>query len=309
MNVFVTGATGVFGRGAVASLAESGHHVRGVARTPEKAAWLREHGVEPVTVDLFDPGAVKDAVAGSDTVLHLATSIPPLKKFRSTNAWETNNRLRTVTTRLLVDAALDHGVGTLVAESITFCYPDRDAEWIDESVPFVDEEWLHAVIDLEREVTRFTEHGGRGIALRFGFFYGPEARSIDELLGIARRGIAPFLGAPDAYLSSIHTDDASSAVIASLAPTVRAGAYNVCDEPVTRRGAADAFAAAFGIKRLRLAPRVVQRVATRKSGDALLRSQRVSSAKFRAAANWQPAFADVTVGFADVARRREERGA
>jgi nucleoside-diphosphate-sugar epimerase len=252
---------------------------------------------------------VKEAVAGSDSVLHLATSIPPIAHMRRTEAWDTNNRLRTVTTKLLVDAAVDNGVDTVVAESLAFCYPDRGSEWIDESVPFVDEPWLHAVIDLEREVARFTAQGRRGIALRFGAFYGPEARSIDELLAIARRGISPYIGSPDAYMSSIHTDDASSAVAASLAPTVDAGVYNVCDEPMTRRDVSNAFAAAFGLKRQRFAPRLVQRIATRKAGDALLRSQRLSNAKFRSAANWEPAFRDVTVGFADVARRHAAQGA
>jgi nucleoside-diphosphate-sugar epimerase len=302
MRVFVTGATGVLGRGAVAELATAGHRVSGVARTAEKAAWLREHNVEPVTVDLFDGAAVKDAVAGSDAVLHLATSIPALKDVPKQHAWDTNNRLRTLTTRLLVDAALDHGVGRFVAESITFPYPDRGTEWIDETVPFVDDELIHAVIDLEAEVARFSEHGGRGIALRFGAFYGPDARSVDELLGIARRGIAPYLGAPEAYMSSIHTDDAARAVVAALdAPS---GEYNVCDEPMTRRDVADAFAAAFGLKRQRFVPGFAQRIATRGRGDALLRSQRVSNAKFRSAVGWAPEFPNAQVGFVDVATRK-----
>jgi nucleoside-diphosphate-sugar epimerase len=226
-----------------------------------------------------------------------------LKDFRREHAWEANNRLRTVTTRLLVDAALDHGVRTLVAESITFCYPDRGAEWIDETVPFVDEPWLHAVIDLEREVARFAEHGGRGVTLRFGAFYGPDARNVDEFLGLARRGVAPFIGPRDAYTSSIHTDDAARAVVAAL--DVPAGAYNVCDEPMTRADLAEAFATAFGTKRLRFAPRVVQRVATRKSGDALLRSQRVSNDKFQRASGWTPQYPNARVGLLDVAARRQ----
>jgi nucleoside-diphosphate-sugar epimerase len=302
MNIFVTGATGVLGRGAVRTLAEQGHQVRGVARTDAKASWLRDHGAEPVAVDLFDEAAVKDAVAGSDAVLHLATHIPEMKDMRKEHAWEENNRLRTLTSRLLVDAALTQGVSSVVAESITFCYPDRGATWIDESVPFTNDPWLTSVGDLEREVGRFTEHGGRGIVLRFGSFYGPDARNVDEYLNLARKGVSPFIGPPDAYMSSIHTDDASAAVVAALdAP---AGTYNVCDEPMTRREVAEAFSVALGTRKLHFMPQFAVKVATRKTGDILLRSQRVSNRKFRDAAGWEPRFTDVKVGLADVGSRR-----
>jgi nucleoside-diphosphate-sugar epimerase len=105
-------------------------------------------------------------------------------------------------------------------------------------------------------------------------------------------------------MSSIHTDDAAGAVSAALdAP---AGAYNVCDDPMTRRDVADAFAAAFGLRRQRFVPRFVQRIVTRGRGDALLRSQRVSNAKFRRAVGWAPGFRNAQVGFLDVAARKGE---
>jgi nucleoside-diphosphate-sugar epimerase len=299
MNIFITGATGVMGRGVVDLLA-SAHEVHAVARTPEKAAWLRDHGAEPLTVDLFDAASVKDAVQGSDAVLHLATNIPELRDMRRANAWETNDKLRTVSTRLLVDAALDHGVSTFVAESITFCYPDSGSAWIDESSPWGGDAMMRSVGDLESEVTRFAEHGGRGVSLRFGSFYGPDARGTHEMLRVARRGFAPFVGAPDAYMSSIHTDDTASAVVAALG--VPSGVYNVCDEPMTRRAVAGAMSEAFGLRRLRFAPGFAQRVMLRKAGEPLLRSQRVSSAKFRSASGWAPKFADAHAGLLDAAR-------
>ena len=116
------------------------------------------------------------------------------------------------------------------------------------------------------------------------------------------RRIAPFLGAPDAYMASIHTDDAAGAVVASL--DVPAGTYNVCDEPLTRRAVSEAFVSAFGLKRPRVVPRFVQRLVARKGGDLLMRSQRVSNAKFRGASGWAPEFPTVREGFVDVAARK-----
>jgi nucleoside-diphosphate-sugar epimerase len=304
MKAFVTGATGVLGRGVVEALTAAGHSVRGVARSDEKAAWLRAHGAEPVAVDLYDAAAVKDALAGADTVLHLATSIPPMSRMRKAAAWVDNNRLRTDTTRHLVDAALAHGASTFVAESITFLYDDRGDGWITEDDHFADDGWLHSVVDLEREVARFTDAGGKGTVLRFGAFYGPEARSTDEMLNLAKRGVAPYLGAPDAFLSSIHTDDAASATVAALAAP--AGTYNVVDEPRRRREVADAFADAFGLRRQHFVPGAVAKLATRKTGDALLRSQRVSNRRFRDAAGWVPRYGDAREGWHAVARARAQ---
>jgi nucleoside-diphosphate-sugar epimerase len=307
MNVFVTGATGVLGRGVVPRLVDAGHHVRGVARGDAKARQLREQGAEPVAVDLFDAGAVKDAVAGADAVLHLATAIPPMKDMRDPAAWVANNRLRTDTTRYLVDAALAHGVRTFVAESISFLYDDAGDRWLTEDDHFDDDGGLKSTVELEQQVVRFGREAGvdaRAVVLRFGLFYGPDTRSTGEMLDVAKRGMAPFLGRKDAYMSSIHTDDAARAVVAALdAPT---GIYNVTDEPVTRKEAADAFANAFGLKRQRFLPTPIARFATRKTSAALLRSQRVSSARFRAATGWEPHYRDIREGWLAVARQRGE---
>ncbi|TMF07713.1 MAG: NAD-dependent epimerase/dehydratase family protein, partial [Chloroflexi bacterium] len=66
MKVFLAGATGVLGRPTVQALVNAGHQLRGTARGPEKAEMLRSLGAEPVEVDLFDPDAVRTAVAGNE---------------------------------------------------------------------------------------------------------------------------------------------------------------------------------------------------------------------------------------------------
>ena len=100
MKVFVAGATGVLGRPTVRALVEAGHEVRGTARGDEKSALLRSLGAEPVAVDLFDPEAVKAAVAGSEAVVNFATKIPPIMRMRWKGAWKENDRLRTEGSRV-----------------------------------------------------------------------------------------------------------------------------------------------------------------------------------------------------------------
>ena len=50
------------------------------------------------------------------------------------DAGHDNERVRREGSTNVVDAALAAGVGRLVQESISFTYPSRGAEWIDESV-------------------------------------------------------------------------------------------------------------------------------------------------------------------------------
>ena len=298
MRCFVTGATGAVGRPLVAALLAAGHEVRGVARTDTKADELRAAGAEPVSVDLFDEAEVVDAVAGSDAIVHFATNVPRLSRMGFPPAWKTHDRLRTEATRHLLAGAHRHGVPRFVKESVTFAYPDHGDEWIDESVP-PDESVkpLRPTLEGERLVAGFTSADGQGVVLRFGLFYGPGNRAIDEALKTARLRTFPIVGRGSSYLSSIHVSDAASAAVAAL--TAPPGLYNVVDDdPLTRRDYVDAFSAAFDLPRLHIAPPWLARAIGGAGAKALYRSQRVSNARFEEATDWTPAVRDARVGWA-----------
>jgi nucleoside-diphosphate-sugar epimerase len=306
MQCFMTGATGALGGPTVRALVAAGHDVRGVARSEAKAAQLRDAGAEPVAVDLFDHDGLVDAVAGSDAILHLATNVPPLAKVGLLPAWKTHNRLRTETTRHLLDAARIHDVGRFVKESVTFAYPDRGVAWIDETVP-VDESIkpLAPTIEGERLVEAYDGAGGVGVVLRFGLFYGPQARAVDEALRTAKVRRFPWPGPEDAYLSSIHLDDVATAVVAAL--DVPGGTYNVVDDdPVTKRAYVDAFGAAFDLPRLRLLPTRTVRTLGGSGGRMYTSSQRVSNRKFRDATGWAPAYRSARQGWDAIGVARQE---
>jgi nucleoside-diphosphate-sugar epimerase len=304
-TIFVTGATGVLGRSAVANLLDTGHTVRALARNEERAAVIRAAGAQPIVGDLYDVDEMKRAIEGADTVMHLATRIPPLTQAWRASAWAENTELREVGTRVLVDAALANGVYRFVAESISLIYCDRGAEWIDEQSP-VDASVaaLAPVVVLEHEVERFAAEGGSGVVLRFGSFYGPDARSTDELLRMAKWRLAPALGDPNGYFASIDTDDAGRAVAASVGAP--AGVYNVVDDvPLTRREYADAFAAAFELGKLRMLPKRMIKLGGA-AAEAMMRSQRVAHGAFTAATGWTPQLPSAVEGWRAVAAARKE---
>lgn len=298
-RVFVAGGTGVVGRRAVRLLVEAGHTVTALARTAEKAAEVRAAGATPERGDLFDRDLLREAVAGHDVVVNLATSIPPLSKAAVPGSWATNDRIRTEGSTNLVDAVLAAGIGRYVQESIVFPYADAGDRWIDaETGTFDPGKVMAAVPVAEANAARVTEAGGVGVVLRFGQFYAPEASHTVSQVALARTGIGPVVGPPDGYFSLVHADDAATAVVAALdAP---AGTYDVCeDEPLTRAEAAAALGAAVGRK-----PKVLAPGRAAKAGGAatspLVRSQRVSNRRFKEATGWAPRYPSPREGWAAV---------
>jgi nucleoside-diphosphate-sugar epimerase len=288
MNVFIAGGTGVVGRRALKLLVAAGHTVTALARSPGSAELVERLGATPVTVDLFDSEAVRRAVEGHDAVVNIATKIPSMARAGLPGVWRENNRIRSTGARNLVDAALAAGATRYVQESFAPAYPDRGDEWIDENVRLEPSPYARTVLDAEREAGRFTDSGGMGVVLRFGLFYGPDGTHAESTFKAARRGFAAVIGPPDAFLSSITTDDAASAVLAALGAP--AGTYNVVDdEPLMRKDFVQALANALGRDRLRTVPASMVRLGGSKV-EMLMRSQRISNRRFRDAAKWAPAY-------------------
>ncbi|MGH9853620.1 MAG: NAD-dependent epimerase/dehydratase family protein [Blastocatellia bacterium] len=300
MKVFLTGATGVLGRPTVRRLVTAGHEVRALARSDKNEGLLNRLGAIPVRTDLFDRGALERAIPGTEAVLHLATKIPPFKEATKRESWDENIRIRSEGTRLLVDVALATGVRSFIYPSITFLYPDGGDRWIDADTPIDPVSGLQSAVDAEEEVARFTRSGGRGLTLRMGAFYSPEAQNIVDTLEAARKGFALMIGAGDAYWPQIWVDDAAEAVVVALlrAP---AGVYDVVDdEPLTRDELKHLIARAAGRKRLVSPPTLAVRVVAGKDAMFAARSQRVSNKKFKEATGWSPTMRSAREGWEQI---------
>ncbi len=298
MRIFVTGATGVLGRRAVPRLVAAGHRVTAMARTTPKADALRAAGAEPVRIDLFDPGPLRRAVAGHDAIAHLATAIPTGASSATPRGWASNDRLRAEGSARLCALATELEIPRFVQESVTFPYLDGGDQLIDETHP-CDYYWANRTArTAEANVAAFTARGGDGVVLRFAMFFAPDSAHVATLLAAAGRGVMPLLGRPESYFSFVHADDAARAVVAALeAP---AGVYNVAEgEPATRHAHALAMAAAVGRRRLRIAPRLVERLGGAAS-RGMARSHRIDTSALQAT-GWSPEVASVTARWATVA--------
>ena len=285
-RVLVTGSTGVLGRRVVRRLVEAGHTVTAVVRSEAKAAAARAVGATPVEVDLFDRAAMQAALAGFDTVAHLATHIPTGPSALRRSGWRVNDSLRRDASAVIAGAAVDAGVGRMIQESITFPYIDRGDEWIDEQCERQYYWGNDSVAAAEASAAGVTAAGGVGVALRFAMFMAPDSAHTESTVSAAKKGLFTIVGAIDGYMSFIHIDDAAAAVVTAL--SAPAGVYNVAEpEPVRRSAHRDALAELVGRSRLRSVPGVVERA----GGDvvnSIARSHRISSQHFRQVSTWTP---------------------
>ena len=287
MKIFVAGGTGVIGRRTVEELIAAGHDVSAVARTEEKADRLRAQGAQPVMVDLFDADEVAGAVRGHEAVVNLATHIPPANRAAFRRAWRENDRLRAQASRHLADAAAAAGAEVLVQESVALLYADGGDAWLGEDAVVEPTVFTRSAVEAERHAEAFADTGAgrRAVVLRFAQFVAPDSGHMQQLLGMARRGILPLIGRPDGYEPFIHGDDAARAVVAAL--DCPSGTYNVAESsPLTRQEHAAALSEALG-RPVRLPPGWVAGLPRL---DHVARSRRVANQAFLQATGWAPVY-------------------
>ena len=300
MKVFVTGGTGAIGRPTVSALVKAGHSVHALVRSDEKAELIRSLGATPVSVSLFNVDELTSVLSGHEAVVNLATAIPPNSKFMNTSAWERNDRIRIEGSANLVDAALASGVQRFVQESVVMLYSDGGDAWLDETAPTDQFPMARGNHAAEANTHRFTNAGGTGVVLRFGWFYGHGATHSEEFLELARKwGICIQFGRASSYLSSTQVDDGGRAVVAALA--AQAGLYNACDdEPITKRDYANAIATAVGIRNPIRAPGRLAHVLGNKT-TSLTRSVRASNRLLKEATDWKPLYPSAREGWVNMA--------
>lgn len=207
---------------------------------------VSELGAEPAVANAFDPTDVKRVVAeaSADAIVNLLTRIPHTA-YPMPARFKENNRLRTVGTRHLIDAASAAGAPRMLAESITFAFKGRSEE---NTKPLEGMGQFQKSVDAAVAKEQMTlEYGGT--VLRYGYFYGPGTTFEDEIPKALRHRTFPILGKGNGWWSFIHIDDAASATVRAIGLAAPGQVYNICDdEPVLAKQALEVIAAAVGAK-------------------------------------------------------------
>ena len=112
MKIFVTGATGYIGAYLVKKLAEQGHTVHALVRSPEKAKNISDPKIIFFKGDILDKDSIEKAMEGCEQVYHLAAFAKVWAK-----EVKTFFDMNVVATNMILDAAIKFNVKRVVVTS------------------------------------------------------------------------------------------------------------------------------------------------------------------------------------------------
>src|SRR5262245_60260262 len=234
MNVFVAGASGAIGRPLIAELVRRGHTVTGMTRSDAGARALADLGATVARVSAFDAPGLEEALRASraEVVIDELTALPRSPS-EMAEAAPGDRELRLEGGGNLHRAARACGVRRYVQQASGFFLrpgsglaDEAEGLAVDAS-PRVAAS-ARAYAELEARV--LNGGGVEGVALRYGFFYGPGTwyHPGGAVADQVRRREVPIIGKGEAVWSWVHIDDAALATVEAL--TAPPGVYHVVDD-------------------------------------------------------------------------------
>ena len=235
MRVFVAGASGAIGEPLIVELLNKGHSVVGMTTSESQAKKLESQGAKAVIANAFDAAAVEAALrqAKAEAVIDELTRLPSEQSDMPKYA-AGDRRLRIEGGGNLIRAAIASGVQRYVQQSSGFFLKAAPGTLADESSP-LDVNASPGVAASARTYTElearlFSSDAIEGVALRYGFFYGPKTWYYPG--GAAANMVArqqnPLVGKGEGISSFVHINDAAVATVAAL--TAEPGVYNLVDD-------------------------------------------------------------------------------
>jgi nucleoside-diphosphate-sugar epimerase len=234
MRVFVAGASGAIGQPLIAALLRQGHVVTGMTRSEAGARLLAELGADVARVSAFNGDAVEQALRQSraEIVIDQLTSLPKDPSEMAAAALG-DRKLRLEGGGNLHRAARACGVRRYVQQaSGFFLKPGSGLGDESEGMAIAASPRVAAsaqtYAELEARVLNSADM--EGVALRYGFFYGPgtwyhlDGASADQV----RRQEIPVIGDGESVWSWVHIEDAAVATADAL--TAPPGVYHIVDD-------------------------------------------------------------------------------
>jgi nucleoside-diphosphate-sugar epimerase len=260
-----------------------------------RAKQLSAEGAEAAIVDAFDAPAVKAALRRSkaEVVIDELTSLPKAQSDMPKYA-AGDRRLRIEGGGNLFRAAHACGVRRYLQQSSGFFLKAAAGTLADECSPLDVNASLSVAASActyrELEARLFSSRAIEGVALRYGFFYGPRTWYYpgEAAANMVVRKQTPVVGEGEGVSSFVHIHDAAIATVALLA--AEPGVYNLVDDnPSPQTVWLPAFARFLGAP---VPPRMSEAQVTAIAGeDAVYYATKLSGAsngKAKRVLGWNP---------------------
>ena len=232
-RILILGATGFIGQELTRRLTESGDRVRILVRNPSKIAPdLRSPRLECVPGDLNDASTIREAMAGIDTVFHLARA--------NVKSWSDYERYEIGVTREIAEAALATGVKRLIyTGTVDSYYAGAHAETITEDTPLdpgIERRNFYARAKAASERMLLQMHRERGlpvVIVRPGIVIGRGGSPMHWGVGMWWHGsVCQTWGSGRNRLPLVLVGDVATGLIAAAeAPGIEGESFNLVADP------------------------------------------------------------------------------
>jgi UDP-glucose 4-epimerase len=236
VRVLVTGGAGFIGSHVVDQLCAVGHEARVFDLVRPQHA---RSEVEHVVGDLLDRDALRQAMDGCDTVVHLA-AVADVDEVMSDPARADLVNVRG--TQFALEAARERSVRRFVYASTVWVYSGASGNGhaLGEDSPLVLPSHFYTATKLAGEMycRSYGElYGLEQTTLRFGIPYGPRSRATAVVASFVSRARAgePLVvaGTGSQVRQFVYVDDLARGVVAAIAESAPAGIYNLVGEETT----------------------------------------------------------------------------
>lgn len=236
MKILIAGATGAIGQPLMSFLVDAGYEVYGITQSYEKTSIITQKGAQATFLNILDASAVASALKKIqphiviDMLTHLPKEYTPESMKRAS---EMDAKVRVEGGRNLQQAAENEGVLRYIIQSSAFWYEpgnglaDETSSFSFQASPGISA-GCRIYAELENRVLETTKI--EGVALRFGFFYGPGTwfrpkGNMDDQL---QKQEFPLIGEGQGVWNFVHIHDAAHAVVSALA--CKPGIYNIVND-------------------------------------------------------------------------------
>lgn len=222
MHVVVAGC-GWLGTAIARRLVFQGTRVTGIRRSPAGAEALRALGVEPLVLDLAQPGAEARLPRADAVIACQAATGEGVPAYQA--AYLDANRA-------LLAAAIRDGA-RLVYTGSTGVLGQTDGLDVDEeSSPTPASDTAEVLADAEALIVGAGQGGARACLVRLSGLYGPGRTGIVDRVRTGRLALG---AGEDAWMNFCHLDDAATFVLAALERGAPGAVYHGSDAAPARR--------------------------------------------------------------------------